>query len=165
MSITITIRDAKDEDLEAINDIYNFYVPRSDCTMDIGPIPMEERRLWFNEHGPEHPIIVAEHEGDLLGWASLSKYRVRAAYRPTVEDAIYVRDDMKRMGIGGALLDELIARARWNGFRSIISVINAEHTPSLALHKKKGFIEVGHLHQVGYKLGHWVDIKMLQLLL
>ena len=165
MSFTVTIRDAKQSDLEAINEIYNFYVPTSACTMDLEPISLESRKLWFLDHGAEYPVIVAENEGEVLGWASLSKYRLRPAYRPTVEDTIYIKDDMKRMGLGEALLDELIARAKWNGFRSIMSVINAEQAASLELHRKKGFVEVGHLKQVGYKFDQWVDIKMLQLML
>jgi L-amino acid N-acyltransferase len=165
MTFTVTIRDAKPSDLAAINSIYNYYVPKSDCTMDLEPIALESRKLWFLDHGPEYPVIVAERDGEVLGWASLSKYRPRAAYRPTVEDTIYVRDDMRGVGIGGALLDELIARAKWNGYCSIMSVICANQSASLKIHQKKGFVEVGHLNKVGYKFDKWVDIKMLQLML
>jgi len=165
MSFTVTVRDAKRSDLDAINAIYNSYVPESSCTMDTDPISLESRQLWFLDHGSEYPVIVAEKDGEVLGWASLSKYRTRPAYRPTVEDAIYIRQDMRKIGIGEALLDELIARAKWNGYRSIMAVIESTQEGSLKLHSKKGFVEVGHLRQVGYKFDRWVDIKMLQLML
>lgn len=165
MSASVTVREAKLSDVEAINLIYNHYVPISDCTMETEPTSMEVRQLWFYEHGADLPILVAERNGEVVGWASLSKHRLRSAYRYTMEDAVYVRDDMRGKGVGSSLLDELIVRAESKGCRSIIAVINANHEASLGLHRKKGFVEAAHLREAGFKLGRWVDIKYMQLML
>ena len=159
----LIVRDARLDDSEAINDIYNHYVPISNCTMETDPVGIETRRIWFLEHGERFPVLVCESEGEVVGWASISPHRIRAAYRYTVEDAIYVRDDMRGRGVGGLLLDEMIVRVRDLGYHSMVAVINAEQRPSLALHSSRGFAEVAHLRQVGFKLGKWQDIKYMQL--
>jgi L-amino acid N-acyltransferase len=159
------IRNARLDDAQAINDIYNHYVPISNCTMETDPVGIETRRIWFLEHGEKYPVIVSEIEGRVVGWASISPHRVRAAYRYTVEDAIYVQEDMRRRGVGGALMDHLIVKSRQLGYHSMVAVINAEQTPSLSLHASRGFVESAHLRQVGFKLGKWQDIKYMQLIL
>jgi L-amino acid N-acyltransferase YncA len=161
MSTSATVREAKLSDMEAINMIYNHYVPISDCTMETEPTSLAVRQLWFYEHGTDLPILVAELDCQVVGWSSLSKHRLRSAYRYTVEDAVYVREDMRGRGVGGSLLDELIVQAGWKGYHSIIAVINANQNASLNLHRKKGFIEVAHLHEAGFKLGRWVDINYI----
>jgi len=163
--IGLLVRDARLEDSEAINGIYNHYVPVSNCTMETDPVSIETRRIWFLEHGERFPVLVCESEGEVVGWASVSPHRVRAAYRYTVEDAIYVRDDMRGHGVGGALLDEMIVRVKALGYHSMVAVINAEQRPSLGLHASRGFVEAAYLRQVGFKLGKWQDIKYMQLVL
>ena len=106
------VRDARLDDSEAINEIYNHYVPISNCTMETEPVSIETRRIWFLEHGERYPILVCEVDGQVVGWASSSPHRVRAAYRYTVEDAIYVREDLRGKGVGGALLDEMVLRCQ-----------------------------------------------------
>jgi L-amino acid N-acyltransferase YncA len=165
MSTSVTVRKALLRDMEAINSIYNHYVPISDCTMEVEPVSLEARQLWFHEHGANLPILVAEVDGQVVGWASLSKHRLRSAYRYTVEDAVYVHESMLGKGIGSSLLDELIVQAKCKGYHSIIAVINANQKASLDLHGKKGFIEVAHLREAGFKLGRWVDIKYMQLMI
>lgn len=161
MDHAISVRPASEDDLEAINQIYNLYVPVSSCTMEMEPVSMDARRRWFLDHNERYPALVAEAMGEVVGWASLSPYRPRAAYRPTVEDAVYVHPDWRGKGVGEVLLDELIVRARELNYHNIMAVINASHEVSLSLHHKKGFREVGHLPQVANKFGTWVDIKML----
>lgn len=165
MSSLVTVRKAKLSDMEAINSIYNHYVPISDCTMETELVTLEMRQIWFYEHGANLPILVAEMEGKVVGWASLSKHRLRSAYRYTVEDAVYVHETMRGKGVGSSLLDEIIVQAGSNGYHSIIAVINANQKASLNLHGKKGFVEVAHLHEAGFKFGRWVDIKYMQLVL
>ncbi|OPY31201.1 MAG: Acetyltransferase (GNAT) family protein [Methanomassiliicoccales archaeon PtaU1.Bin124] len=156
------VRDARLDDSEAINDIYNHYVPVSNCTMETEPVSIETRRIWFLEHGERFPVMVCEDDGQVVGWASISPHRIRAAYRYTVEDAVYVREDKRGKGVGGALLDKMIPRCQELGYHSIVAVINASQSPSLALHASRGFVEVAHLRQVGFKLGRWQDIKYMQ---
>jgi phosphinothricin acetyltransferase len=160
-----TIRAATPADLGAINDIYNHYVLHSTCTYQEEPEPLEGRRQWFEHHGERHPIIVAEVDGQVVGWGSLSPYHARSAYRHTVENSVYVHHQLHRRGIGSLLLQELIIRARGLGHRAIIAGIDADQPASVALHVKFGFVEVGHLKQVGSKFGRWLDVIYMELLL
>ena len=162
---TITIRAAAPADLGAINDIYNHYVLHSTCTYQEEPEPLESRRQWFQHHGDRHPVIVAEVDGQVIGWGSLSPYHARSAYRHTVENSVYVHHRHHRRGIGSRLLQELITRARGLGHRAIIAGIDADQPASIALHAKFCFEEVGHLRQVGFKFGRWLDVIYMELLL
>ncbi|HZV35889.1 MAG TPA: GNAT family N-acetyltransferase, partial [Verrucomicrobiae bacterium] len=106
------IRPAIESDLAAINEIYNHYVLHSTCTYQEEPETIEARREWFRHHGEKHPVIVADRDGLVLGWGSLSAYHPRSAYRRTVENSIYVHHQFHRHGIGSLLLGDLILRAR-----------------------------------------------------
>ena len=160
----VQIRPATAADLPAINSIYNHYVLHSTCTYQDEPETLENRQLWWNRHGPAHPVTVAIGEtGQIIGWASLSPFHARSAYRFTVENSIYLHHDFHRRGIGGLLLADLIVRARALGYRTIIAGIDADQPGSVALHSRFNFIEVGHLRRVGYKFGKWLDVLYLQL--
>jgi phosphinothricin acetyltransferase len=161
----VTIRPATEGDLTAINDIYNYYVLHSTCTYQEEPETIEDRRRWFHDHGEAHPIIVAQLNGKVVGWGSLSSYHRRSAYRRTVENSVYVHHQDHRRGIGSLLLKDLIARARPLGLRVIIAVIDAEQVGSVAIHAKFGFEKVGHMKQLGFKFNRWLDVVYMELLL
>ena len=163
-SDSISIRLATSDDLVAINDIYNWYVPRSTCTYQEAPEPIESRRQWFAAHqnNPRHPVTVALAGNEVVGWGSLSGYRERSAYRFTCENSVYVRHDLHGRGIGSALLADLIERAGALGYRSIIAGADAEQSASIAMHKKFGFIECGRQVKVGYKFDRWLDVVFMQ---
>jgi len=161
----ILIRQATVADLEAINAIYNYFVLRSTCTYQTEPETPVDRRAWFDHHGPKHPVVVAEMAGEVLGWGSLSPFHARAAYGHTVENSVYVRYDAHQRGIGSALLKDLIVRAKEIGHRTIIGGVDGEQAASIALHAKHGFVQVGHLRQVGFKFGRWLDVFYMQLML
>jgi phosphinothricin acetyltransferase len=160
-----TVRLASEADLVSINDIYNHFVTHSTCTYQEEPESLDARRAWFAQHDETHPAIVAEVDGQVLGWGSLSAYHARAAYRRTVEDSVYVHHAHHGRGIGSLLLSELISRARRLQHRVIIAGIDAEQTASVALHAKFHFEQVGRLKQVGYKFGRWLDVIYMELLL
>ena len=161
-----TIRLATEADLQAINDIYNYYVPRSTCTYQLEPETLEGRQAWFAAHRPEqYPVTVAEEGGEVIGWGSLSKFRDRAAYAPSVEASVYIRHDMHRRGVGRALLEDLIQRARANGFHTLIGGASADQTASVALQESLGFQRVGQFKEVGYKFGQRLDVVFMQLML
>ena len=160
-----TIRLATEADLVAINDIYNYYVLHSTCTYQEEPEPIDGRRAWLLKHGAKHPATVAEMDGRVVGWGSLSPYHARSAYRFTIENSVYVHHEFHRRGIGAIILKDLIERARAHGHRTIIAGIDAEQTPSIAIHAKFGFEQVGRLNQVGFKFGRWLDVVYMQLLL
>lgn len=161
----ITIRLAGAHDLEAINDIYNHYVLHSTCTFQLDPDSPERRRAWLEGHGPEHPVTVAEAGGQVVGWGSLNRYHPREAYARTVENSIYVHHAWRRRGVGRALLEDLIARARDVRHHTMLACISADQAGSIALHEAHGFQQAAHLRELGWKQGQWLDVVLLQLLL
>lgn len=160
-----TIRPATRADLGAINDIYNHYVLHSTCTYQEEPETIAQRQTWFDAHDAEHPITVLEIEGQVVGWASLSRFHPRSAYRRTAENSLYLRGDVHGRGLGAALLDDLLHRAKQAGLHTILGLIDAEQAPSVALHRKFDFIEVARLKQVGFKFGRWLDVVYMQKML
>ena len=163
---TPQLRLATEADLSTINEIYNYYVPRSTCTYQLEPETIEDRAAWFRDHpAGKYSVIVAELDGEIVGWGSLSQFRARAAYDPTVEASVYIRHDCHRRGVGRLILSDLIARARVAGFHSIIGGASTDQTASIALQESFGFRQVAHLVEVGYKFGKRLDVVYLQLML
>jgi L-amino acid N-acyltransferase YncA len=162
----VRIRLATVVDLPAINDIYNYYVAHSTCTYQEELEPLAGREAWFVKHGPEHPATVAvDPGGTVVGWGSLSPFHPRSAYRFTVENSIYLRHDIRGRGVGRLMLADLIDRARAIGHHAIIAGIDADQTASIGLHRRLGFEHVGHLKQVGFKFGRWLDVIDMQLMI
>jgi phosphinothricin acetyltransferase len=155
------IREATEADLDAIDRIYHFYVLNSDCTMQTEPGSAQERRAWFAARGPL-PVLVAEEAGKVIGWGALVKYHVREGYRFTLENSVYVEQGRHGGGIGRALLEQLLDRARALGAHSVVAKIVATQEPSLKLHTRLGFEEVGRLREVGFKFGRWIDVVFMQ---
>lgn len=161
----VDIRPAVTADLASINDIYNHYVGSSTATYQTRPMSLQDRAAWFAKHDGLHPVIVAERNGTIVGWASLGEFHKREAYRNTVESSVYVRHDQRRLGIGKALLVEILQQARVIGHHTIIASVDSEQSASLVLHEAVGFTRVGRLHQVGYKFGRWLDVIYMQIML
>jgi L-amino acid N-acyltransferase len=161
----IAVRLADNADLLAINEIYNYYVFHSTCTYQETAEPMEARRIWFGRHGAEYPVTVAEIEGRVVGWGSLSPYHARSGYRFTVENSIYVHHEFHRLGIGSILLGDLIERSRASRHHAMIAGIDGEQAASVKLHEKFGFGKVALLKQVGFKFGRWLDVIYMELLI
>ncbi|HEY6167122.1 MAG TPA: GNAT family N-acetyltransferase [Verrucomicrobiae bacterium] len=161
----IRIRDATPADLPVINDIYNHYVLHATCTYQTEPGTAEERAQWFAAHGPKHPVTLAELDGRVVGWGSLSRFHPRAAYGNTVEDSVYLHHQWLGRGIGSALLADLIARAQRIGHHTIIGGISADQLASIALHAKFGFAKAARLREVGFKFGRWLDVVWMQKML
>ena len=161
----IAVRDASAGDLQAINDIYNHYVLHSACTYQMQPETMADRRDWFSCHGREHPVLVAEIGGRVVGWGSLSRFHPREAYAHTVENSVYVHPEFLRRGVGSVLLKELIERARNVGHHTIVAIIDAPQYASVALHARFEFVETARLKEVGHKFGQWRDVVYMQIML
>jgi phosphinothricin acetyltransferase len=161
----ITIRPARLADCVAINDIYNHYVLHDTCTYQTEPDTLAERHAWFEQHGAPHPILIAEGDGEVLAWGALSPFHPRYGYRFSVEDSIYVRHDQQRCGLGKILLRDLIHVAREQGHHTVIALISAEKSGSIALHEAFGFTRSATLREAGYKFEAWLDVAYLQLML
>lgn len=155
------IRKAEQRDLSAITDIYNYEVLNGTATFDIKPKSTEERQQWFDLHNKEnHPLIVSENEeGKICGYASLSPYREKEAYRSCVELSVYVAHDSRRQGIATALMSEIINLAKKDtNTHTIVSVITAGNEASKKLHERFGFDFCGTISEVGMKFGKYLSI-------
>ena len=164
--MAVTTRLAERRDAEAIREIYNLEVLESTVTFDLVARSIAEQRAWLDDHAGGHPAIVAvDDHGTVVGFGSLSPYRPRPAYAPTVEDSVYVRRDVQGNGVGGLLLAELVDLARDHGFHSVIGRIVGGHRASIAVHERCGFDVVGVEREVGRKFGRWLDVVLMQRLL
>ena len=157
------IRPARPFDLPEINAIFNYYVSHSTCVWTTTPCTEAERKAWYEEHGEGMPVLVAECDRRTVGWGALSSFRAAYTRAGTVEDSVYVHHEFHRQGIGGRLLSELIAAARSNGHRSILAHISGDQEPSIQLHQRFGFREVGRFREVGWKFNRRLDAVYLQL--
>lgn len=161
-----TVRLVEPRDAEALRAIYNPEVAESTVTFDLVPRTLDEQLAWIEEHSGGHPAVVAvDAAGEVVGFASLSPYRPRPAYAPTVEDSVYVRRDQRGRGIGAVLLEELVSLARRHGFHSVVGRIVGGHEASIALHARCGFEQVGVEREVGRKFGRWLDVVLMQRML
>jgi L-amino acid N-acyltransferase YncA len=165
-AISVSIRPAAEQDISAIRDIYNYFVTRSTATFADSEESLEERKAWFDNHQSNNlPILIAESAGRVVGWASLSFYHQRSAYRQTVELSFYIDHEFLSRGIGKQLTEQLILAARENGFHCIVSLVCSENDASIAVLNKFGFQTVGDLKEVGRKFDRWLDVTILQLML
>ena len=159
-----TIRSACAADLPAVIDIYNYEVEHGVATFDTVPWTLEERAPWFAVHAsPQHPLIVAEEDGRVLGWGSLSAWSDRCAYARAAEVSVSVHQDHRGRGIGRALLADLIARGRAAGLGVLLARIESSGAASLALHRARGFKPIGTMRRVGEKSGRILDVELLDL--
>jgi phosphinothricin acetyltransferase len=162
----IVIRPAVPADVAAIARIYNQAVEHSTATFDTEPETTQDRERWFEEHtAPQHPVLVAELDGDVVGWASLSRYSTRCAYIATAEASAYVDEAHTGRGIGRRLSEALLEAGRAGGVHAVIVRICTENVASLALSRRLGYFEVGVMREVGMKFGRLLDVMVLEKLL
>ncbi len=159
------LRLATLDDAEAIRQINNLEVTTSTVTFDLVPRTLEDQRAWQTARSGVHAVLVAEVDGAVAGFGSLSKWRDRPAYATTVEDSIYIHRDRQGAGIGKALLSELIATATAHGFHACMARIVGGHAASIALHQSCGFEVVGTEREVGRKFGRWLDVILMERML
>jgi phosphinothricin acetyltransferase len=159
------IRPVAIDDAEAIRAIYNVEVLESTVTFDIVPRTLEAQQQWITEHLGGHPAIVAVEDDRVIGFASLSPFKARAAYAPTVEDSVYLDRTARGRGVGELLLREIVALGSDHGFHSVMARIVGGHDTSIALHQKCGFQEIGCEREVGRKFGRWLDVVLMQCML
>ncbi len=156
------IRPAVEADLEAILAIYNDAVATSTATFDIEPRSAEAHAAWFEEHVPPYPVIVSEDDGRVTGWASLSPFAVRPAYRFAAELSVYVDSDARGRGAGERLARELMTLGSLFGLHTLVGRITEENATSIGLVEKLGFKRTGLLEEVGYKFDRWLDVAVYQ---
>jgi len=160
------IRDAEEADIQSILEIYNHAVTHTTAIWNETQVDHADRAAWLAlRRASGHPVLVAEEDGRVLGYASYGPWRAFEGYRHTVEHSVYVREDCRGKGAGLALMRALIHRAREQGLHVMVAGIEAGNEPSLRLHEKLGFRREGLLKEVGTKFGRWLDLAFLSLIL
>ena len=158
------VRDAAEDDLPAVREIYAHHVLRGTATFEEEPPGIEEIRRRFRavkEKGL--PWLAAEVDGAVCGYAYAAPYHHRPAYRFAVENSVYVDRNALRQGLGAALLDRLIDACASQGLRRMVAVIgDSANAASIRLHERAGFRLVGTLKSVGFKHGRWLDCVIMQ---
>lgn len=158
--MAVLVRLAGPADAAAIATIYRPYVERSHFTFE--EVPPDAGEIAARMAGPIHPWLVAEDDGSVLGYASTSPMRGRAAYRWSVETGIYLAPEAQGRGIGRRLLAEHLDLLERQGFVTAIAGIALPNEASVALHETLGFTLCGIERGVGFKLGQWIDVGRWQ---
>jgi L-amino acid N-acyltransferase YncA len=161
------IRPATEADLPSITGIYEHAVRYGTATFELIPPDLAEmtRRYRALMDGG-YPYLVAEVEGEVIGYAYAGPYRPRPAYRFTVENSIYLKPAIHRRGIGLLLLQRLLSECTARGYRQVVAVIgDSANAGSVGVHTRCGFQMIGTHPNVGLKFGRWLDTVMMQLAL
>ena len=158
----LLIRQAKLKDLEAITEIYNDAIFKTVATFDTTPKTLDEQRLWFADHSPKYPILVAEQDGFVVGWASLSRWSDRCAYSDTAEISLYVKEESRGKGIGRKLMEAILRAGQNAGLHTVLARITEGSEVSIHLHKSMGFEHIGVMKEVGRKFGKLLDVYLMQ---
>lgn len=158
--MNITIRDAQVSDAAAICEIYGYYAANTFVTFTEDNPSVEAYERSILETKKAYPYIVAcDETGKVVGMAYAGRVRQHDAYRFSVESTIYTAVDApKQQGIGTLLYDELEKRLSDMGYKFMYGVITDDNEPSIQFHKARGFEEVGHFENIGYKFGKWKGI-------
>lgn len=158
------IRDATDADLPAILEIYNDAVAHTTAIWNDNLVDLANRRDWFAARQARgFPVLVADVDGRVAGYASYGDWRAFEGFRHTVEHSVYVRRDLRGGGIGRTLMRRLVERARAGNIHVMIACVEAGNAASLRLHEGLGFRLVGIHREVGIKFGRWLDLACLEL--
>lgn len=160
----VAVRDARDADMPVVQAIYAHHVLRGLATFEeVPPTVAELAGRRASVLAQQLPYLVAELDGEVIGYCYATSYRPRPAYRFTIEDSVYIADGLAGRGVGAALLGALIARCEAGPWRQMIAIIgDTGNAGSIALHRRLGFAQVGTLRSVGWKLGRWVDSVVMQ---
>ena len=161
----VVFRTVTDDDSAAVLDIYNHYVSTSNVTFDLDVWTADDMAHKIETVAAlGMPFIVAEREGELVGYAYLSPFREKAAYDTTMENTLYLHESARGSGIGATMLDELCRLGAIAGVREVVAVIadTPDAIASIRLHDKAGFARVGEMQRVGRKFDEWIGIVMMQ---
>jgi phosphinothricin acetyltransferase len=160
----VRVRVASPDDVPRLTAIYNHYVRETAVTFDTEEVTVEQRRHWFDEHGPSgrHQLLVAECAGEPIGYAATGTFRVKRAYETSVEMSIYVDPGATARGIGTALYRALLPRLEREDVHRALAGITVPNPASFALHRRFGFREVAHFSENGRKFGRYWDVVWLE---
>lgn len=160
----MNIRKVESADAEKIANIYNHYIQKTIITFEEEPVTSEEMGKRIQKvTQSDLPWVVAELDGDILGYAYAAKWHERSAYRFTVEPSIYLSSHYKGKGLGRKLYTILLDHLKKNGIQNVIGVIALPNEPSIGLHEALNFKKVGEFPDVGYKFNTSISVGYWQL--
>ena len=161
-----SVRPAVDADLDAILAIHNAAIRDSLAIWTETEVDRADREAWLSGHEADgYPVIVADVDGVVAGYAAYGEFRAKTGYRFTVENSVYVAEGYQRQGIARMLMLELIAIARARGIHVMIAAIEAGNTASIALHEQLGFEPPQIIREVGIKFDTWLDLALMRMVL
>lgn len=162
----LIIRSIAKDDVFACLTIYNYEVEQGVATLDLEPRTLEEWHEWYKAHSDEHhPIIVGTIDDVVVGYASLSPYRLKDAFKSTVELSIYIHKDYRGQGVATRLMERILEMAKADTMiHNVVSVITAGNEESTKLHNRFGFTYCGLTPEVGFKHGKYQDTETYALL-
>jgi len=164
--MNVTIRPATFNDVTAILDIVNYSILHTTANYNYDIQTIEVQNKWFEYKQLHHfPVIVAESNGQVIGYGTYGTFREKIGYQYTVEHSVYVAEKYTGKGIGKLLLQELIQLAKTQGYHTMIGAIDADNLDSIAFHKKFGFVECGIIKQAAFKFNKWLDLLFMQLII
>jgi phosphinothricin acetyltransferase len=164
--MAITVRGYQKSDAVAILDIINYNIINATALYDYNIRTLaQQEAILDSKIQAGFPVIVAENNGEVVGFGMYSEFRFREAYKYTVEHSVYVQQDNQGLGIGKLLLSELIQLAKQQGLHTMIGVIDSENQTSIDFHHQFGFKTVGIINESGFKFNRWLDSVFVQLIL
>ncbi len=161
----VLIRPAVRADLGALTEIYNHYVRTSYATFDLDEFTVDTRAQWFDDHqtNSRHLLLVAELDDLVVGYATSSQFRAKAAYDGSVETTVYVAPSALGHGVGQTLYGELLTRLdQQPGLHRAYAGIALPNDASLRLHRALGFTEIGTFTEAGQKFGEHIDVQWFE---
>ena len=160
------IRDFRLADLPGVTAIYNHAVEHTTAIWNEILVDEANRRTWAEARIAQgYPLLIAEIDGRVAGYATFGDFRPHDGYRFTVEHSIYVSTDFRRRGLAREMLPILEDRARGLGKHVMVGAIAGDNLASIALHREAGYADVGRMPEVGRKFGQWLDLVLMQKIL
>ena len=160
----MNIRQAQFTDAEQIAEIYNYYILNTHHTFETEPLSADEMQQRIAETSQDYPFLIAEYEGVIQGYVYATQFKLRQAYKHSVEISIYVRNQAKQKGIGSELYQRLLEELSETDVHALMAGISLPNEASVRFHEKIGYEKVAHFREVGYKLGRWVDVGFWEML-
>ncbi|MGB7250743.1 MAG: N-acetyltransferase family protein [Phormidesmis sp.] len=163
--MTIIIRDFCSADIEELTYLYNRYISETSITFDLHPYTVAQRQAdWMDHYAPSgrHRLLVAEQGGQLLGYATSSQFRTKAAYDTSVETSIYLWPEKRQRGVGTQLYTALFAALAKEDVHRAYAGITLPNDASIAIHRKFGFEQMGVFREVGRKFGRYWDVAWFE---
>lgn len=152
--------------MPAICEIYNASVKVNTASWDTACRSVDECLAWFTARtGAGQAVVVADLDGQVVGWGSWGTFRDKSGYRLTAEHTLYVTASARGRGVGALLMGGIIDTATTAGMHVLVGAISSDNDESIKLHERFGFAEVGRMPQVGAKFGRWLDLVLMQRLL